>query len=484
MARAVSAMYAVSMTAERTSLLGYALICATAMACDANAPGEGVTARDGGLVDGASTRGDAGADHMDAGGEILAVVNPPDPEGTRRGWELLNDDRWPGTPVLPKLALDNLWVVWGTGPVDETTKWSEIESRYGLTRRPGEPWPVGLTDPGGPSLSFNCLLCHASRGTEPGEMWIGVGNARLNLERLYDDLVALNRVADRLGLGSLPVAYDLRGSSGGPGAVDGVGLGLRFAGTIDDLGETFGYQQAPAWWTLRYKERLYTDGSGRVDNWRTMMSTLFAFGLSQAEIQSHDAEFQDLREAMLALEPPAWPFAAPASEAVERGKVVFDRHCASCHGSYGEGARFPDLVILTEEVGTDPVREAGLDDTQASVINASWYGEPARWTASDGYLAPPLVGVWATAPYLHNGSIPDLESLLDSGQRLTRWRYVDGGRAYDPTRMGWRVEEATGGDARSVYDTTRRGLSNAGHVYGDGLDGTERSNLLAYLKTL
>lgn len=467
---------------------GVGLVCVALVACEgARDPTDGTDVHDTGPHDAPSALLDGGpggdAGQVDAGGPAaapLAVLNPHDPARAARGADLLAT-RWPGAPVLPKVALQNLWAVWGTGPVDEATRWREIERRYGLTRRSGEAWPVGLVDTGGPSLSFDCLLCHASRGAEPGQVWVGVGNARLNLERLYEDLLALNAVAGQLGIGSLPVPYDLEGVSGAPGAVDGVGLGMRFAGTIDDLGETFGHQQAPAWWTMRYKEKLYTDGSGRVDNHRTMMSTLFSFGLTQPQIMGYDADFEDLRHYLLSLEPPPWPYPAPAAEDVEAGFAVFTRACARCHGTYGEGARFPGTITPTAEVGTDPVREGGMDSTQVGIINASWYGQPARWVESDGYLAPPLVGVWATAPYLHNGSVPDLASLLDSSTRPAVWRYADD-LAYDPARVGWAYE--TSGDPASLYDTTKRGLSNAGHTYGDDLSAADRAALLAYLVTL
>ncbi len=114
----------------------------------------------------------------------------------------------------------------------------------------------------------------------------------------------------------------------------------------------------------------------------------------------------------------------------------------------------------------------------------------ARRCCSTAPSASPLVGVWATAPYLHNGSIPDLVGLLDSSQRPAGWQRLGAEEAdYDPARVGWRFTAAIGGDpdtleGRRVYDTSRPGLSNAGHSYGDVLSETERADLLAYLKTL
>jgi len=419
----------------------------------------------------------------DAGAEAsgLPVVNEFDPELAAQGRAFL-EESWPGAPILPTLALENLWLVWGTGPVDEATRWQEFEARYGLFREGDAAYPVGLAPVAGGDLTFNCLLCHASRSAEPGQSFVGVGNAHLDLERLYDDLLALADLAEGAGLGPFPVPYDLAGASGAPGAVDGIGLGMRFAGTIDDLGETFGYQQAPAWWTMRYRERLYSDGSGRVDNWRTMMSTLFSFGMSQGEIQSYDEDFQALRHYLLGLDAPPWPYDWPGAAEVMEGQDVFDSKCASCHGVYhGPDAHFPDMVVGGSAIATDPIRTDGMDATQVGIINESWYGAPAAWSTTDGYLAPALTGVWASAPYFHNGSVPDLVGVLDSGERPAIWRYADA-RSYDPARAGWAFE--TSGPPESLYDTSERSLGNGGHSYGDLLSAGERSALLAYLKTL
>ena len=73
--------------------------------------------------------------------------------------------------------------------------------------------------------------------------------------------------------------------------------------------------------------------------------------------------------------------------------------------------------------------------------------EPALPVTADpvpGYTAPPLDGIWATGPFLHNGSVPNLALVLDSTRRPTYWRRVDfdstnfeiaGMRVAPPTRM-------------------------------------------------
>jgi hypothetical protein len=142
-------------------------------------------------------------------------------------------------------------------------------------------------------------------------------------------------------------------------------------------------------------------------------------------------------------------------------------------------------------VGTDATRESTWTSTEANWVNASWFGADFPMQDTDGYAAPPLVGLWASAPYFHNGSVPDVAGVLESSTRPARFKRRGTERAdYDPVRLGWRVDTdvtATGTAdevARKVYDTTQPGLSNAGHTYGDVLTAQERAVLLAYLRTL
>jgi mono/diheme cytochrome c family protein len=99
------------------------------------------------------------------------------------------------------------------------------------------------------------------------------------------------------------------------------------------------------------------------------------------------------------------------------------------------------------------------------------------------YKARPLDGIWATAPYLHNGSVPNLYQLLLPPQnRLAQFKV--GTREYDPVDVGYSLTPAPG-ERSFTFDTTLPGNSNQGHVYGVGaLTEPQRRQLLAYLKTL
>ena len=95
------------------------------------------------------------------------------------------------------------------------------------------------------------------------------------------------------------------------------------------------------------------------------------------------------------------------------------------------------------------------------------------------YKARPLNGAWASAPYLHNGSVPTLYDLLrPANQRPTR--FAVGRWEYDPKKVGY----VSDGEIPFVVDTTLSGNRNSGHEYGTKLSEEERWALVEYLKSL
>ncbi|QAY76145.1 di-heme-cytochrome C peroxidase [Sphingosinicella sp. BN140058] len=99
------------------------------------------------------------------------------------------------------------------------------------------------------------------------------------------------------------------------------------------------------------------------------------------------------------------------------------------------------------------------------------------------YKGRPLDGVWATAPYLHNGSVPSLFDLMRAPADRPK-SFQLGTREYDVANVGYRQDAAAPGNSFR-FDTTLRGNSNSGHVYGvDKLNDDQRRALVEYLKTL
>lgn len=418
-----------------------------------------------------------------------------DPAAAARGLGLFVNGTI-GDPLVPRVGLRNLWAVWGGGPLlNDDVYWPRFRERYGLHEAPwpNDDLPLGLHQVNSTWATVNCLLCHAD--VVAGELHLGVGNSRIDLQALWDDLVALNAVAGQVGVPAFPLPYTLENRTLAAGVVDGVGLGMQMSLPYGPPGapiETvFGGQQAAPWWTMRFKDRTYADGAGDTLNHRTMASTLLAFGTTWTELQALEADLRDMHAMLIDTPIPVYPYPIDAS-LVSAGRAVYQQRCAACHGDRCDpGVPFPDLVVPTATIGTDPLRESAWTASEAAWANASWFGAAGPMRDTNGYQANPLDGVWASAPYLHNGSVPDLASLLDSSLRPAVWRRTGSSADdYDPTTVGWRyttpaapANRATV-EARRVVDTTIPGLSNAGHDYGDALTADERIALLAYLKTL
>ncbi|HVJ82337.1 MAG TPA: di-heme-cytochrome C peroxidase, partial [Planctomycetia bacterium] len=102
----------------------------------------------------------------------------------------------------------------------------------------------------------------------------------------------------------------------------------------------------------------------------------------------------------------------------------------------------------------------------------------ATATVKLDFKSRPLNGVWATAPYLHNGSVRTLADLLKPAALRAKTFHV-GSREFDPECVGFQDDPAF-----PVFDTTLPGNSNAGHEFGAALAEEERRDLLEYLKSL
>jgi mono/diheme cytochrome c family protein len=243
------------------------------------------------------------------------------------------------------------------------------------------------------------------------------------------------------------------------------------------------------------KNAMFYTSLGRGDHARFMLLAAMLCAETPDQVAAVDAYAPDIRAWIASLQPPAfrWPVDAALAD---RGKSVFEATCSRCHGTYGPGGSYPDLVIPLDTVGTDPAYALaatdGSEDRFYDWAARSPYGPSVRTAPARGYSAPPLDGVWATAPYLHNGAVPDMVGLLDSTRRPAFWRHLTDPREYDPATLGWRHEVLDHGQdgepdpalRRLIYDTTLPGHGNGGHSFGDRLSPEDRKALIEYLKTL
>jgi mono/diheme cytochrome c family protein len=378
-----------------------------------------------------------------------------------------------------------------------------VFERYGLIPRASSTssLPLGYTADDDGNLYPNCFACHG--GKVAGRVIPGLANSHQDLTALVGDLAALRALRDnpprdpeiaRRGA-SLGFPLNLvRGSTNATqysillGAMRDRDLEL----TMPKLPQPFVHNSidAPAWWLFGKKSRIYWDGMAPKTT-RTLMQFTMAPGLSGATIRSWEEDFAVIRSYIESIEPPKYPFDVDRDLAAS-GRVAFERVCSECHGTYGAQPTYPERTVPLALLGTDPVRLSAITPAAKAKYNDSWfsnYGEHPVKIEIDGYVAPPLDGVWATGPYLHNGSVPTLWHMLHPGERPKIWRRTEDG--FDQERVGLEIEELDdlpeGLDERqrrAYFDTRSYSHSNSGHDFPERLTMEERQAVLEYLKTL
>lgn len=244
----------------------------------------------------------------------------------------------------------------------------------------------------------------------------------------------------------------------------------------------------PAWWLMKKKNAMFYTGFGRGDFSKFMMLSNLLTVTDTAEAREVSSHFGDVLAYIKTLEPPKYPKEINSKLAAE-GKVLFEYNCSGCHGTYGSGGSYPNMLIPASMVETDSALCNAIVANKRFIdwFNTSWFVQgdnPAQLVPYNGYIAPPLDGVWVTAPYLHNGSVPTIEAVLDSKLRPTYWSRDFKNPEYDYEKLGWKHTTHTEPKKKEVYNTTLTGYKNHGHYFGDGLSTSERSAVIEYLKTL
>jgi mono/diheme cytochrome c family protein len=377
--------------------------------------------------------------------------------------------------------------------------------RYGLhpAPYPNDGLPMGLRRGNGDGLGsdgtavktgiqLDCMVCHG--GSIGGTSYVGLGNSTLDLRALLDELTAAD--GHRLP----PSIFTLTSARGSvnAGQIAVVLLAMRNSDLSLrrfplPLGANYPECDVPPWWHMAKKETMYYDGRTDARSVRSIMQFMLGEKTLQ-QFKDLEPTFRDIHAYLKSIRPPKYPFAIDQAGA-DRGKVVFEKTCARCHGTYGPDGHYPNRIVELDVIGTDPARARAASDRLIDHYNATWLGAeyPVDRTMI-GYQAPPLDGIWATAPYLHNGSVPTLALVLNSPARparFTRPPSTDFGH-YDTTNVGWKYEAVADPvpmdlpplRARYIFDASRFGLRNSGHTFGDKLSDEERRDVIEYLKTL
>ena len=243
----------------------------------------------------------------------------------------------------------------------------------------------------------------------------------------------------------------------------------------------------PAWWLLKKKNAMFYNGFGRGDFGKFLMASNLLTVNDTAESSEVDSHMPDMLAYIYSLEAPVYP--RPVSPLLaKKGKELFSQNCSNCHGTYGQEPEYPNLLIPISIIQTDSfLCNSNYSNPQfIDWFNKSWFtkGEyPARLEPFNGYIAPPLDGIWVTAPYFHNGSVPNLEELLNSSLRPAYWSRDFDNPVLDYEKLGWKYKKHNK-PGRGIYNTMLPGYGNYGHYFGDTLSDEERKALLEYLKTL
>jgi mono/diheme cytochrome c family protein len=226
-----------------------------------------------------------------------------------------------------------------------------------------------------------------------------------------------------------------------------------------------------------------------------LIAFLPVFGTSLERTMGEIGRLDKLAAFLQTIEPPQFPGPIDVV-AAGRGAPLYARACAKCHGDRGpDGAyRYPNRRVPVDEIGTDPSRSFALDVDLGRRFSATDIGAYEKVEHTGSYLPPPLHGIWASAPYFHNGSVPTLWHVLSPAERPMR--FMSGGHALDTARVGVACVPAVDGSCvyppgyapwsePKLYDTTQPGRSNRGHeLQVAGLTDAMKLDLIEYLKTL
>ncbi len=439
-------------------------------------------------------------------------LETPDPgmSPAERGyWFLLNRPYF--NSDFKEATFDELWTVWEeparseAEKADAATRRKMALSRYGLMELPGRGSNVPLQYVAGPNGGWvtNCFSCHG--GKVAGRVIPGLPNSHVALENMREDLYRylekqgrLSEIADS-GMPGVP----LGGSNGTTNSVIfGVALGSQRDLSLNYVPrKTFPKMlhhdhDAPPWWNVKHKKMLYADGFAPKAH-RALMPFLMLPQTGPEKFKAWEPDFKDILAYIESIEAPEYPFSIDRDLAA-RGQVAFNRVCAECHGTYGSeadgsGGEYPERNVDIEEVGTDPLRFQALSPLARGGHQISWFGEHGKHKVNQypaGYVAPPLDGIWASGPYLHNGSVPTLWHLFHVDKRPVVWTRSEDG--YDQVRVGIEVTELADVPAeadlpvekRRYFDTRIPGKSAAGHAFPEQLTEDEKTAVIEYLKML
>jgi hypothetical protein len=390
--------------------------------------------------------------------------------------------------------------------------------------------------------NLGCASCHAgvtydADGVPRKVLWLGLPNTSLDLDAYVDAVGgALRAVRGREGrtiaaikelfpevtgdeLSSLHDAFESHASSsrqGGPGRADVIGQ-LKAHLHLKPGDSEISSISIPALGNERLRWSILVDGlmtpageprfqsRSAVEAAAPARAALMVGFVSLPSLgldpEKSSVEVESMRDVLTFLDgvdSPRFPGVIDEA-AASRGAVLYAR-CAECHGEYVERGghlrlrSFPNRLSVATEAGTDSARLDAVDGEFIEAVERVAPGKSIDAAETRGFVAPSLAGIWATAPYLHNGSVPTLASLMTPSERPAK--FWVGGHKLDFEHMGIAGSVDSDGvlvypagylpwSSPKLYDTSARGQSNRGHEKEfDGLNEADKRDLIEFLKQL
>ena len=455
--------------------------------------------------------------------------------------------------------------------------WREMEYRYGMHPPVPESHQdftvaVGLLRTqanvvGGsaPGMVSSCRLCHSTmlftnpdpRNPEP-RFAEGIPNAFLDFERFHQNVATSGGTSPGfLFAKNLPRFFvdsaDFFGILVPVVRPDGIkpsllrydklfvaDHGSSYTKKVEGEVPLIPFLKPQPWTSYKYKtagtdgQGLYVDG-GFVGN---VADVTYAMAISRDHLGADYAEAREVfrqcvPEYFKSLTTPRYPFISDViEENADAGHAVFMETCARCHGDFKktgpkayELVSFPNRLVDQDELGTDPLRIMGVFDMSVEERKRFLSGTV---TTTHKYTAPPLVGIWARGPYLHNASVPTIYNLLKSSTRPRKYSMRPSSTNpdnYDQARIGWKFIDESSKSHQQILDQMEQepyvrifdpdwrspeqwealkqslanvksvkvdatkpelytGMLNTGHTFGDDLSEEDRLAVLEFLKCL
>ena len=228
----------------------------------------------------------------------------------------------------------------------------------------------------------------------------------------------------------------------------------------------------------------------------------FTLGITPERAAQNVTETKKMYRWLAEARTPPFPAEVDAEKA-SVGQTLYQKKCLHCHGVFeemSEGKRplelikYDNVLVPGKIIKTDPLRYKAVNQRLATRFSKSAFGAFVDVQSSEGYVAPILSGVWASAPYFHNGSVPTLWHVLNPEKRPSR--FWVGGHRLSYEKAGIDLVESDEGtwvypqdykpwSSPALIDTQKPGYSNQGHeAQFQGLSDDDKFALIEYLKLL